>query len=347
MRLICPSCGAQYEVDESVIPDGGRDVQCSNCGHAWFQRSARQLTAAAEEEARRKDATAAPPPAAEPEPAEQAEPEQPEAAEPEPEEPEPEEPEPEEPAAEVPEPEAPAEAETAAEEPAAEPEEPEAAEPEETAEEIAEESAEPKEEPAEPEAEVAAAQSPERVRRTLDDAVKNVLREEAERETRARQAEGSTLESQPDLGLAATAGAAAALTSAEPDRVVRVRGDENDLDDDALVSRASRRELLPDIEEINSTLRATSERDGEPAAIDAPETLARRRSGFRMGFSTAILIAVILFGIYLLAPLIASSVPAAEPALTSYVAGVDAARSWLDGQMKSLTQSLQGGGNGG
>ncbi|MCB2124584.1 MAG: zinc-ribbon domain-containing protein, partial [Rhodobacteraceae bacterium] len=29
MRLICPSCGAQYEVDESVIPDGGRDVQCS------------------------------------------------------------------------------------------------------------------------------------------------------------------------------------------------------------------------------------------------------------------------------------------------------------------------------
>lgn len=334
MRLICPSCGAQYEVDESVIPDGGRDVQCSNCGHAWFQRSARQLTAAAEEEARRKDATAAAPPAAEPE---QTEPEQPEAAEP----------EPEVPAAEVPEPEAPTEAETAAEEPAAEPEEPEAAEPAETAEEIAEERAEPEEEPAGAEPEVEAVQSPERVRRTLDDAVKNVLREEAERETRARQADGSTLESQPDLGLAATAGAAAASTSAEPDRVVRVRGDENDLDDDALVSRASRRELLPDIEEINSTLRATSERDGEPAAIDAPETLARRRSGFRMGFSTAILIAVILFGLYLLAPLIASSVPAAEPALTSYVAGVDAARSWLDGQMKSLTQSLQGGGNGG
>src|SRR5690606_18399238 len=49
MRLICPSCGAQYEVDESVIPDGGRDVQCSNCGHAWFQRSAGQLRSEAEE----------------------------------------------------------------------------------------------------------------------------------------------------------------------------------------------------------------------------------------------------------------------------------------------------------
>ncbi len=355
MRLICPSCGAQYEVDESVIPDSGRDVQCSNCGHAWFQRSARQLTAAAEEEARQKDTKPAPPPVAEPEQTEpeQAEPEQPEAAEPAAEEPETAEepeaaeaPEPELSEPEAPEPEAPAEAETAAEEPAVEPEEPEADEPEETAEETAEDGAEAEEEPAEPEAEGAAAQSPERVRRTLDDAVKNVLREEADRETRARQAEGSTLESQPDLGLAATVGAAASA-AAEPDRVVRVRGDENDLDDDALVSRASRRELLPDIEEINSTLRATSERDGEPAAIDAPETLARRRSGFRMGFSTAVLIAVILFGIYVLAPLIASSVPAAEPALTSYVAGVDAARSWLDGQMKSLTQSLQGGDNGG
>lgn len=343
MRLICPSCGAQYEVDESVIPDAGRDVQCSNCGHAWFQRSARQLTAAAEEEARRKDAEAALPP--EPD---EAEPEEPEPEEAEPEQAEPEQAEPE-----------PAEPETpAAEEPESEAAEPEAAEaPEdETPPEAEPEAAEPEaagtgagtdEEPAEPEVEETAAQSPERVRRTLDDAVKIVLREEAERETRARQAEGGTLESQPELGIAAAIGAAAVTTAGEPDRVVRVRGDENDLDDDALVSRASRRELLPDIEEINSTLRATSERDGEPAAIDAPETLARRRSGFRMGFSTALLIAVILFGLYLLAPLIAASVPAAEPALRSYVAGVDAARSWLDGQMKSLTQSLQGGADGG
>ncbi|WP_255553451.1 zinc-ribbon domain-containing protein [Maritimibacter sp. DP1N21-5] len=40
MRLVCPNCGAQYEVDDRVIPEGGRDVQCSNCGHAWFQRPA-------------------------------------------------------------------------------------------------------------------------------------------------------------------------------------------------------------------------------------------------------------------------------------------------------------------
>lgn len=37
MRLICPNCGAQYEVAEDVIPTNGRDVQCSNCGHTWFE----------------------------------------------------------------------------------------------------------------------------------------------------------------------------------------------------------------------------------------------------------------------------------------------------------------------
>ncbi len=40
MRLICPNCGAQYEVDDSLVPEAGRDVQCSNCGHGWFQRPA-------------------------------------------------------------------------------------------------------------------------------------------------------------------------------------------------------------------------------------------------------------------------------------------------------------------
>ena len=37
MRLICPNCGAQYAVADGVIPSGGRDVQCSNCAHTWFE----------------------------------------------------------------------------------------------------------------------------------------------------------------------------------------------------------------------------------------------------------------------------------------------------------------------
>lgn len=309
MRLICPSCGAQYEVDESVIPDGGRDVQCSNCGHAWFQRSAGQLRAETEEaEARAADMAGRAGPS--PTGAAAAAPAAAVAAA--------------VPGEVAPEPSAPWADHD--EEPAAPGDEPASAMPE-----WPEAADEPAAEPTGP-----------RPRRTLDDAVRNVLREEAERETRARQAEGEPIESQPDLGLAAGVAAGAAGSAPEPDRAAKIGGDAQDFDEDALVPRAARRELLPDIEEINSTLRATSERGNEAAAYDAPETLARRRSGFRMGFSTAILAAVVLLAIYVLAPVVARSVPALEPALSSYVGAVDAGRLWLDGQMRSLTQSLQG-----
>ena len=45
MRLICPNCDAQYEVPDDAIPDTGRDVQCSDCGHTWFQSPAPIATA--------------------------------------------------------------------------------------------------------------------------------------------------------------------------------------------------------------------------------------------------------------------------------------------------------------
>lgn len=35
MRLICPRCGAQYEIDAAAIPQSGRDVECSACDHVW------------------------------------------------------------------------------------------------------------------------------------------------------------------------------------------------------------------------------------------------------------------------------------------------------------------------
>jgi predicted Zn finger-like uncharacterized protein len=45
MRLVCPNCEAKYEVPEDAIPDTGRDVQCANCGHAWFQMRSRAVSA--------------------------------------------------------------------------------------------------------------------------------------------------------------------------------------------------------------------------------------------------------------------------------------------------------------
>lgn len=38
MRLVCPRCGAQYEIDAAAIPAAGRDVECSACEHVWRAR---------------------------------------------------------------------------------------------------------------------------------------------------------------------------------------------------------------------------------------------------------------------------------------------------------------------
>lgn len=40
MRLVCPNCAAQYEVDASLLPAEGTEVQCSACSAVWFQAGA-------------------------------------------------------------------------------------------------------------------------------------------------------------------------------------------------------------------------------------------------------------------------------------------------------------------
>ncbi len=40
MRLICPSCATEYEVDAAAIGDRGRMVRCANCDAEWFQAPA-------------------------------------------------------------------------------------------------------------------------------------------------------------------------------------------------------------------------------------------------------------------------------------------------------------------
>lgn len=37
MRLVCPRCDAEYEIDERLIPASGREVECSSCENVWFQ----------------------------------------------------------------------------------------------------------------------------------------------------------------------------------------------------------------------------------------------------------------------------------------------------------------------
>lgn len=265
MRLICPNCDAQYEVDAGMIPAEGRDVQCSACGHVWFQSP---WTAEDEDEAMDWAAGDLPAPPADPGPA-----------------------------------------------------------------------------------------APVQQRHSLDESMLAVLREEAERETQARareaaRAAGRGIESQPELGLP---------EAPSPSRLrIRQRPapDPDDLDPDPATApadvhdappepvtqqaRGARRELLPDIEQINSTLDASSAARKGGAQLRVPAAPERRRAGFRLGFLLVLLLAVLAALAYVQAPRIAGSLPAAAPVIEGYVASVDRARIWLDGVTRGVLSGSDG-----
>ncbi|WP_456388743.1 zinc-ribbon domain-containing protein [Profundibacter sp.] len=261
MRLICPNCDAQYEVDDNVIPTGGRDVQCSSCGQTWFQQSASKLEDIDQ----------------------------------------PHTPEPETPARD--------------DEPAPEP----------VAELVPEQEAEPEQEPE-------AEHNPDLEPRKPDDAVLDVLRQEAAIETEARQHETRDgLETQPDLGLDQSPGDEPPQAAAVNQRTARLRGIEPEID-----KQAARSDLLPDIEEINSSLQAESAAETEDALTEKK----RDRSGFRLGFGSILILATLLLLAYIYAPQITAKIPASEPFMISYVEKVDGLRLWLDQLMKSATSKM-------
>jgi predicted Zn finger-like uncharacterized protein len=50
MILTCPECATSYFVDDSRIPEAGRTVKCTNCGHRWSARKDAPPPVAAEPE---------------------------------------------------------------------------------------------------------------------------------------------------------------------------------------------------------------------------------------------------------------------------------------------------------
>lgn len=285
MRLTCPNCAAQYEVPDEVIPQEGRDVQCSNCGNTWFQDHADKLTEAEPEQ----DAPVEEPSFA-PEASEEVEVELHDE--------EFEDPDPED-IWDTP-PSLPVEAETASEAPV--------------------EGSQP-------------------AQAGLDPAVSEILRQEAEHEAGLRAAEtGSGLESQPDLGLDDLSDEAAHRAREAQARMARMRGEDAAVakEVDPATGADSRRGLLPDIEEINSTLRAADDGDTPPQATDQTEMPPARRGGFTRGFVLSLVVVLVLVLIYANAPIISQSVPAVDPALNTFVGGVDELRAWLDNQVSAL-----------
>ncbi|MGJ8594273.1 zinc-ribbon domain-containing protein [Sulfitobacter sp.] len=198
-------------------------------------------------------------------------------------------------------------------------------------------------------------------RKQLDPAVADILRQEAEAEQAARRSsQPDALESQPDLGMdledSSYEDSADRRSREARDRMARLRGNDTlevqaaggsaPAGESAIATTAlgSRRDLLPDIEEINSTLRSGSARTGVGAAdldpeIEAP-THQRKRRGFRTGFITMLLIFAVLAIVYVFAPRLSAAVPALAAPLQSYVTTVDKGRSWLDAKVQSMLKSL-------
>lgn len=277
MRLICPNCDAEYQVDDAAIPEAGRDVQCSNCGHAWFQMPAdAEIAREAEEDLFGEAASAT---------AQSAEPVMvPETAVPDPEDDE-------------------------------------------------------------------ESLRPAASRQTLAESVLSVLREEAERETAVRREEDqlprnadqpSSMETQTELGLEGATLSSGASAAAR--HIARLKGADPDapLVAEAEPKTAARRDLLPDIEEINSTLRASSERaQADEDDIDALPNIMPRRRGFRSGFVLTMILAVALAMAYVMAPRVIAQIPGSAPTMRAYVAAVDSGRLWIDGLMKAASGSLR------
>ena len=38
MIITCPNCNKQFKIDNSLIPDEGRDLQCGSCNNVWFYK---------------------------------------------------------------------------------------------------------------------------------------------------------------------------------------------------------------------------------------------------------------------------------------------------------------------
>jgi len=247
MRLTCPNCTAQYEVDDRVIPQNGRDVQCSACGNTWYQypmEVALQMRAADLDDDDDEDDDA----------------------------------------------------------PA----------------------------PVDGTGRTAAPR--------IDKTVLDVLREEAEREMGERRRGQGDLETQGDLG----------LTRPQRPRVSagRIHDEDDtpppppppDLSDlsGAASARPSRaRNVLPDIEELTSTLEPDN--GGRDFHDDNFDHSAPAQPGsFRNGLSLVALVGMAMVAVYLLAPLIATYVPALEGVLITYVGLVNDTRAWVAGMLRGL-----------
>jgi len=39
MIITCPNCNKKFQIDATLVPDKGRDLQCGACEHVWFYKA--------------------------------------------------------------------------------------------------------------------------------------------------------------------------------------------------------------------------------------------------------------------------------------------------------------------
>ena len=44
MIITCPNCNKKFKIENSLIPDEGRDLQCGSCNHIWFYNNQEKNT---------------------------------------------------------------------------------------------------------------------------------------------------------------------------------------------------------------------------------------------------------------------------------------------------------------
>ncbi|QFT98199.1 hypothetical protein FIU85_12850 [Roseovarius sp. THAF8] len=303
MRLICPNCGAQYEVPTEVIPETGRDVQCSDCGSTWFQHHPDHAPEDLVEEETAAPATDTAPSSDPP-------------------------------------------WQDDADDYGAEPDDAEHYAPDSYDSDSAEDdgddasgeeeyfpAADHDDPPAEPK------------RREIDPAVADVLRQEAEREYRAREMDNrGTVETQQELGLQDTDNDAQRRSEEARARMARLRGEpeaqktEAEVDD---IDPSSRSNLLPDIDEINSSLDSDGKKEESRSVSPTQDvTAVPGKSGFRAGFRLAIVLAVLALVLYVFAPQLAEAVPQMAGLLSGYVDTVNGWRAGLNDLIQNMASSL-------
>ena len=317
MRLICPNCSAQYDVPIAVIPNEGRDVQCSNCAHTWFQAHPDypagfedNFDDALDEALADPEVAVAPDPLPVP-PTASANARAPESAQ-------------------------------AAPPPSPSPQSPPRIfRPERRADGV-----------------TAVQEAPVKQRR-IDPEIAEILREERDFEAKRRAAED--LRSSTDVGPQRREAAQKIFQTYKDERGQIGRSDDaarsavpNQFEDSAQpdVSRdkglsherhtphptGSRRDLLPDVEAVNQTLKSQTDLNSSPVLERSFFHDPPKKSGFGRGFWSMVVLAIIGVCAYIFGPQASESVPQIAPYVDTYVETVDGARGWLD---HKATQGLE------